>query len=109
MKRAFILTNGGHITSALVADDKPSALNFGDRICVSRPLDLGYAAQIKTGELGTIDFVDALTGSAEVMMDAYHRGLHEHHNHILLVPFDTDDIISGIVCIAGAALRRSVA
>lgn len=99
MKRAFVMTDDCHLASAMVSDDTRDLLNIGDRIAVSRALDLGYAAQIVAGEQGTIDHIDAHTGTVEVLMDLLHRGLALWDNHIWLEPFGTEDILSGIVLI----------
>jgi hypothetical protein len=103
MKRAFLLTDDGHLVSALVPISTRNVLNIGDRITASRPLDLGYAAQIKAGERGTVDHIDAPTGTVEVLMDSYHRGLTEWFNHIWLEPYGTEDIIGGIMLLHSAA------
>ena len=98
MKRAFILTLDGHLISEMVPDHTPDVLSIGCRITTSRPLDLGYAAQIEKGESGTVDHVDAATGLIEVLMDTIHRGLSAWDNHIWLEPFGTEDILDGIMC-----------
>jgi hypothetical protein len=102
MKRAFLMRDDGHLVSALVPVTTPDVLNIGDRLTVSRPLDLGYAAQIKTGECGTVDHIDAPTGTVEVLMDTHHQGLAEWFNHIWLEPYGTEDIIGGIMLLHSA-------
>jgi hypothetical protein len=97
MKRAFVMTADRHLVSEMVAKDTPSVIHIGDRISVTRPLDLLPHALVDTGEQGTIDFVDASTGWCEVLMDTVHRGLHDWFNHIWLEPFGTEDILDGIV------------
>lgn len=95
MKRAFTLMDG-HLVSALVPRNTPEVLFVGDRITFTLALDMHSYAQIEAGETGTIDFIDATTGCAEVAMDLLHRGLHMWHNHLWLEPFETDDILSGV-------------
>jgi hypothetical protein len=100
MKRAFVLTEDGHIVSTLVAEDTPDVFHIGDRIGIAWPIELGYGALIEAGEQGTVDYIDASTGFTEILMDNLHRGLHEWHNHIWLEPFGTEDILVGIVLLA---------
>jgi hypothetical protein len=96
MKRAFVITSGGTLISALVPMNTPDALTLGHRITVTRPLDLGLGAQIETGETGTVDHIDASTGLVEILMDMWHRGLQRWDNHMWLEPYGTDDILDGI-------------
>lgn len=97
MKRGFLLATDGHLTSTMVTVGSKDIFNIGDRVYISRPLDLGYAGLIETGEHGTVDFIDACSGMVEVLMDTYHLGLAPWLNHIWIVPYGTEDILSGIV------------
>ena len=97
MKRAFTTDAVGRLSSAMIPSNSRSALNFGDRIATSRPLDLGYAAQIKEGEHGTVIFTCASTGLVEILMDLQHRGLTPWNNCMWLEPYGTEDIVDGIV------------
>lgn len=99
MKRAFVLTDG-RLTSSLVPIQERSPLSLGDRIRATRILDIGPGAQLSAGARGTVDFLDALTGGAEVLMDTRYRGLDAWDNHILLEPFGTDDILDGLTVTA---------
>lgn len=110
MKRAFKLAEG-RLISVLVPDDtRYVALFLGDRITFTRALDMGDEALIRAGETGTVDYIDACTGCAEVAMDTPHRGLHLWHNHLWLEPFATDDIIGGVeVTPRQSAARLNVA
>lgn len=107
MKRAFVITSDLGLMSDLVPDHTPDALSVGDRITVSLPIDLGYAAQITAGEQGAVDFVDAATGFTEILIDAYHRGLAPWGNCIWLEPFSTEDILGAIILTARALQRVS--
>jgi hypothetical protein len=108
MKRGFLITEGGCLVSALIQRNVESVLRTGDRIMISRPLDLGYEAQIAPG-WGTVDHVDASTGAAEILLDEHYPGLSEWRNHIWLEPFGTEDILSGIVCFCTAEKRLDAA
>lgn len=98
MKRAFILTEDYGLASALVSDETRDVLNLGSRITITRPLDLGYDALIESGEQGTVDHIDPVSGMVEVLLDLIHRGLAAWDNHMWLEPFGTDDIIDGVAC-----------
>jgi hypothetical protein len=96
LKRAFILRDARHLASALVPKETPNVVTLGSRIILSRPVDLGYAAQLASGERGTVDYIDEVSGTIEVLMDRTHRGLHAWFNHIWLEPFCTEDVISAV-------------
>lgn len=122
MKRAFIVNADGRLSSALVSIDTPNALNIGDRITISRPLDLGHEAEIEKGEQGTVDHIDASTGFTNILMDRLHWGLAPWRNHMWLEPYGTEDIEDGLVlhfcdrhgealkvCTAASATIRAIA
>lgn len=108
MKRAFILTTGGHLASALVPRNTEAALKRGDRITVSRDIAYAEGALILRGEHGTVDFVDAASGAVEVLMDRQYPGLAAWRNCVLLEPYGTEDIESSFTRDAPAlvALKR---
>lgn len=89
MLPSFLIING-HLTSDF-ADTH--ALHVGDRLSVSRPLDIGYMAQIEEGEMGTVVDIEPTQGGAEVLLDTLHRGLCAWGNCLLLIPFMTDDTL----------------
>lgn len=96
MKKAFVTCAAGHLASAIVPNRQENALRLGARIVATRPLDLGYAAQIETGEMGTVDYIDPDTGMVEILLDVWHRGLDRWDNHMWLEPFGTEDIEGGV-------------
>lgn len=100
MKNAFVTCADGSLASAIIPNRQESALVLGTRIVVTRPLDLGYAAWIEVGEMGTVDFIDAATGLCEILLDVWHRGLDRWDNHMWLEPFGTEDIVGGVCVIA---------
>jgi hypothetical protein len=106
MKRSFVMSDDGHLKSALVCDDMPEVLGIGSRLLISRLLDLGPDAQIKEGELGTVDYIDPASGLVEVLLDRAHRGLARWDNHMWLEPFGTEDILSGIVCLCAVVSQH---
>jgi hypothetical protein len=108
MKRAFVRATDGHLVSELVPLNTPNVFQIGDRIVATRPLDLGYYAQIERGEQGTVEYIDEHTGFVEILMDKLHRGLFEYGNCIWLEPFGTEDILDGIMCVAAYIALRSV-
>lgn len=97
MMPSFSIDKDGNLTSDFSA---LHALHIGARLTVSRPLDLGYMAQIEPGELGTVVHVEASQGGVEVLMDKPHRGLHAWSNCLLLIPFMTDDTIDAFCLVA---------
>lgn len=101
MKRAFVMGAKRHLASALVAPETRNAIRIGDRICADRLLDLGHGVVIHAGLCGTIDHIDDDTGAAEVLMDSPIPGLREWDNHLLLQPFDTDDILDDLTVSSG--------
>jgi hypothetical protein len=98
MKRAFLLSFDGRITSAFVPMNTPDPLRLGDRITTTRHLDIAPDIQIKSGETGTIDYIDILTGMIEIRLETVYRGLAPWDNHMWLVPYETDDILDGVMC-----------
>lgn len=98
MKRAFVISLEGHITSSLVPMNTEEPFHLGERITVTRLLNIAPDIQIKPGENGTIDYIDILTGALEIRLDIVHRGLAPWDNHLLLVPYETEDIIDGVSC-----------
>lgn len=99
MRRAFVMNEDCVLRSALVADDYPAALRVGDRVTLSKPIDLGYQAKLAEGESGFVDYIDASTGCVEIKLDTFHPGLSEWSNHMWLEPFGTEDILDSVVCI----------
>lgn len=97
MKRAFVLSECCGLASALVPKATQEVIIVGSRITLIRALDLG-PAQLSIGEQGTVDFIDALSGLVEVLMDVHHWGLSQWRNHIWLEPFGTDDIVDCFAC-----------
>ena len=73
------------------------------RVTVTRDLLLLPHATVRAGEGGTVDFVDSDSGTVEILLDQAHRGLVAWFNHIMLVPFVSEDIVSGVACIPGCA------
>lgn len=106
MKRAFQLTTDRHLVSALVPEATLDALHMGTRLATTRPISLGGVC-LASGERGTIDCVDRDTGSIEVLMDKRHRGLDAWHNHVLLEPYGTEDILDGFKVSQGRDVRVS--
>lgn len=96
MKKAFVHRADGSLASALIPNRQASALVVGSQIVITRPIDLGYAAQIEAGETGTVDFVCPSTGLCEVLLDVWHRGLDRWDNHMWLEPYGTEDILSSV-------------
>lgn len=97
MRPSFCIANG-HLYSDF-ADTH--ALHIGDRLSVSRPLDLGYMAQVEEGERGTVVDIEPTEGGIEVLLDTIHRGLCAWGNCILLIPFMTDDTLDAF-CVVTA-------
>lgn len=102
-KRAFVIYHGS-LASALVPRATREALHLGDRIRATRALDIDPGTQISRGERGTISYLDAITGGAEVLMDTHHRGLDAWDNHLLIEPFGTEDILGGLEVTKGGLL-----
>ena len=95
MKRGFVMRQPGYLISAMVPDDAPSLLTVGTKILVTRRISYGEAT-IRPTEVGEVAHVYD-DGGVEVRLALTHRGLHDWHNHLLLEPFDTDDILSSII------------
>lgn len=93
MRGIFLADTRGHLRSEMAPENTENALRVGDRLVISRPIDLGYMAQVLAGELGTVVYVEPTQGGVEVLLDTIHRGLHAWHNCLLLVPFMTDDTL----------------
>ena len=51
-----------------------------------------------------MDFVCPDTGTMEILIDKVHIGLLCGTTTLMLIPFDTDDILSGLLC---ASSRRA--
>lgn len=98
MKLAFARHTGGTLRSALVPLETPQALNLGDRITATGVWDMGPDARITVGERGVVAHVDPRTGSVEVLMHKKHKGLAQWDNHVLLVPYSTEDILACLTC-----------
>lgn len=96
MMPTFAITPTGGLVSAFANEH---ALHIGDRLTVTRPLDLGYMSQIAEGEQGTVVDVEPSHGGVEIRMDALHRGLHAWHNCLLVVPFMSEDTIDAFCLI----------
>ena len=109
MRPTFTMSLDGLLTSDLVPDDAPNLFQVGDRLCITRLLDIAPDIQIQAGERGTIDFIDAATGFVEILLDAFHKGLARWDNHLWLEPFGTDDILGGIICLCEVATLCRVA
>ena len=105
MKASLVIGSDGRLSSDVVPPDTREHLQIGDRLYITRLLDIAPDVQIQAGERGTIDYISPTTGFVEVLLDRTHRGLHAWHNHMWLQPFGTEDIISGVVCLraVGAA------
>ncbi len=105
MKSSLVMTFDGLLSSDVVPDDTREHLEVGDRLYITRLLDIAPDVQIQAGERGTVAHINMTTGFVEVLLDHIHRGLHAWHNHMWLQPFGTEDIISGVVCLraVGAA------
>lgn len=106
MKRAFVRTDDGQLKSAMVPQSTPDVLRLGDRITATGLWDLGRGAQIKAGEAGTVDYLDAATGGAEVLMDTPFRGLEAWDNHVLLEPFHTEELLARLTLTPQSWVRR---
>src|SRR4051794_28894011 len=99
MKPSFLLSVvDNSLVSCMIPAASGGELILGTRVSVSRPLHLEPDAVIEAGEFGTIDHICRETGLIEILWDIYHRGLHRWDNHTVLVPFDCDDVSTGIVC-----------
>lgn len=97
MKRAFVLVEGWHLASAMVPKETADILRVGDKVMASQPIDYGFEAAIKRGELGVVDHIYPDTGGVEILLERSYQGLSEWRNHILIEPFTTEDILGNIV------------
>jgi hypothetical protein len=93
--RAIVVTADFRLMSALVGMGTASKLKRGDRLTVTSDLDLDEFGTLPKGESGTVDYVDSDCGYVEVVFDRPIPALHEWRNVLLLVPFDTPDLIDG--------------
>lgn len=109
MKRAIVIQADYRFMSAVVDKRTAQALREGDRIRVTQALDLDYHGSIPAGETGTIRYVDDAQGSIEIELDRVHEALHEWRNCLILVPFDTDDWITGLELVSCVPSKEAVA
>jgi hypothetical protein len=109
MKASIVMGYDGLLTSDVVPDDTRVHLEIGDRLYITRLLDIAPDIQIQAGERGTIDYINMTTGFVEVLLDRFHKGLALYDNHMWLEPFGTEDIIGGVVCLraVGAATQAA--
>ncbi len=94
--RSITIQSNGQLVSSLIADNAEHALTAGVVLQAQRILEISDEIIIQQGEQGTVVEVDVATGAAEVLMDLCHKGLCAWDNHILLMPYDTDDILGGL-------------
>jgi len=97
MKRAIIINADGQFISAVVPKATAPALHVGDRIRVLEKLDLRPYATVAPGNEATVSYVNYDTGVVELELETYHDGLREWRNCILLTPFETDDLLNGLM------------
>lgn len=98
--RSIVMQSDGHLRSDLIPIGSTHSLAVGDTLQAERLLEVSDDIVIEIGEQGTVVEVDAATGAVELLMDLFHRGLRDWDNHLLLMPFDTDDILSGLKIVA---------
>jgi hypothetical protein len=68
----------------------------GDRIRVTKDVDLSPFGVVPKGSKGAVAYVEAGTKYTEILMETYHACLHDWHNHLWLIPPDTDEIEAAI-------------
>lgn len=96
MKRAIVVQADYRLMSALVDIETAQTLKEGERIKVAQDLEL-EGLTLPRGEFGRVVKVDGgPCGFVEIEFDNPIPALHEWRNVLLLVPFDTDDLISGL-------------
>ena len=110
MKRAFIIAKNGRLTSAVVRGNATkNTLSIGDRIIITKDIEIGSGVKIGAGARGTVDYIKPVWGFTEILMDDRYKCLDRWDNHFWLEPFDTDELLGSVAHIANAedALKRA--
>jgi hypothetical protein len=96
MKRAITVNADYRFMSALVDKDTASALRVGDQVQAHKALDVDYLGAVPAGEKATVTYVCPESGLVEITFDTVLEQLHDWHNILLLMPYDTDTWIAGL-------------
>lgn len=96
MRRAIVVQGDHRFMSALVGKETAEVLREGHKIKVTRDLNLDHYGVVLAGETATIVFTHRDTGHIEIEFDRVLPNLHDWRNCLILAPFDSDDLISGL-------------
>jgi hypothetical protein len=96
MRPAIILNAQNKAVSVLVSWFEISALSVGTKVELVKDFETPYG-KISAGTKGFVDYVDPETGTIWLLMEGIEPALIHWDNMLVLMPFDTEDILDCLV------------
>lgn len=97
MRPTFLLDLNQRPVSAIACHTNPHAMRKGMRVTLSAPFDTG-SGTLPANSTGLVTAVDDAEGIVEFTMDGQHGALYLWKNKLIIVPFETEDLIALLRC-----------
>lgn len=95
-RQAIVMTQDGGLASAEIAKAGGVSVSKGQRLRATAPLDFGPYGVVPSGSTGRVTYVNGETGETQVTLDRREPLMDGWHNTFSLMPYETDDILSGL-------------
>jgi hypothetical protein len=92
MRNTFTLNDTNHLQSAIRRRKEPHVLTVGSKLV----LRAGYRTphgMVPAGAVGFVDHVDEESGAVWILMEGIEPALFHWDNTLIIVPYDTEDLV----------------
>lgn len=93
MRNTFTLNDENHLQSAIRRRKEPHVLTVGSKLVLSK----GYRTPhglVPEGAVGFVEHVDGESGAVWILMEGIEPALLYWDNTLIIVPYDTEDLLA---------------